>query len=163
MDQKTVLQKTEKGNEELETRKYRLSPALRMVLILVDGKSDIAALKNKASGLKDLGKYLKELVSENYIRDQKDFTEDSPAPQPDRELGSESKATMAKWEIVGMVKDVIGGESGERATNRFMNIADTPDALRGALEECYNYVLLTIDDKKATAVKQKGTEILSKL
>ncbi|MFV1996854.1 MAG: hypothetical protein ACC641_02475 [Acidiferrobacterales bacterium] len=163
MDQKIILRKTEKGNEELETREHRLSPALRMVLILVDGKSDVAALKNKASGLKELEKYLEELVSDGYIRDQNDFTEDSPAPQPVRELGAESLATMAKWEIVNMVKNVIGGEFGQRATDRFMNIEDTPNALRGALEECYNYVLLTIDDKKAAAVKQKGAEILSKL
>jgi len=163
MDQKTVLRKTGKGNEELETRKYRLSPALRMVLILVDGKSDVAALKSKASGLTDFEKFLGELVSENYIRDQNDFTEDSPAPQSDRKLGAESLATLAKWEIVEMVKNVIGGEFGQRATDRFMNIEDSPSALRGALEECYNFVLLTIDDKKAAAVKQKGAEILSKL
>lgn len=163
MDQKIVLQKTDKGNEELETRKYRLSPALRMVLILVDGQSDISGLKNKAPGLSDLEKYLSELVSENFIRDLADFTKDAPAPPVARELGSESVATMAKWEIVDMVRAVVGGEYGERATNRFMQIDDTPIALRGALDECYNYILLTIDDKKAEAVKNKGTEILSKL
>lgn len=62
-----------------------------------------------------------------------------------------------------MVRDVVGGEYGQRATNRFMQIDDTPIALRGALDECYNYILLTIDDKKAEAVKNKGAEILSKL
>lgn len=163
MDKRIILQKTDKGNEELETRKYRLSPALRMVLILVDGQSDISGLKNKAPGLSDLEKYLSELVSENFIRDLADFTKDAPAPPVARELGSESVATMAKWEIVDMVRDVVGGEYGQRATNRFMQIDDTPIALRGALDECYNYILLTIDDKKAEAVKNKGAEILSKL
>lgn len=163
MDQKIVLQKTEKGIEELETRKHRLSPALRMVLILVDGQSDVAGLRKKASGFEDLGRYLEELVRGSYIRNRSDLAAGSPAPETAGELGAESSATLAKWQIVDMVRDVVGGEYGDRATNRFTNIDDTPNAIRGALDECYQFILLTIDDKKAEVVKQKGKDILAKL
>lgn len=163
MDQKLVLEKTEKGIEELETRKHRMSPALRMVLILIDGHSDIAGLKHKAPGLKDLEKYLEDLLRGSYVHMQSESAANSPAPRAVSESSAESAATMAKWQVIDMVRDVVGREYGERATVRFMDIDDTAVAVRGALDECYQFILLTIDDKKAELVKQKGLEILSKI
>ena len=37
MEPKTVLSKTDKGREEIETRKYKLDQSLRAVLITVNG------------------------------------------------------------------------------------------------------------------------------
>lgn len=163
MNQNIVLQKTSNGISELATRKQRLSPALRMVLILVDGQSSIKGLRRKAPGLKDLEKYLDELVEGSFVRDQSDFSPGSQPPETSEKFGSESLATMAKWQIIDMARGIIGGNFGERATARFMKIDDSPVAIRGALDECYQYVLLTIDDKKAELVKQKGLEILAQL
>ncbi|MDO9071986.1 MAG: hypothetical protein Q7U73_01875 [Rubrivivax sp.] len=40
----TLFRKTAKGQTEIETRAHRLTPRLRALLILVDGKRDAAAL-----------------------------------------------------------------------------------------------------------------------
>jgi len=163
MEQTTVLKKTVKGIEELKTRKYNLSQSLRMVLILIDGKSDVAALKKKAISLAELEDYLKDLVTGGYIQDQNNFTASAPAPSTAGKTGNESPTTMAKWQIVDMVRDVVGAEFGERATKRFLEIDDTRKALSTALDQCFEYIELTIDSKKAKTVKQKGTDILKKL
>ncbi len=163
MDQKFVLEKTDKGIEELETRKHHLSPALRMVLILIDGQSDITGLKHKAPGLNDLERYLEDLLRGSYVHMQSESAANSPESKVSSELGAESAATMAKWQVIDMVRDVVGGEYGERATARFMEIDDTADAIRSALDECYQYILLTIDDQKAEVVKRRGIDIMAKI
>lgn len=163
MELTTVLKKTVKGVEELKTRKYNLSQALRMVLILIDGKSNVAALKKKAISLAELEDYLQDLVTGGYVQDQNKFTTDAPAPSSTGKTGNESPTTMAKWEIVGMVRDIVGSEFGERATKRFMEIDDTQKALSNALDQCFEYIELTIDSKKAKVVRQKGADILKKL
>jgi len=163
MEQTIVLKKTVKGVEELKTRKYNLSQSLRMVLILIDGKSNVAALRKKAISLAELEDYLKDLVTGGYIQDQNKFTTDAPAPSAVGKTGNESPTTMAKWQIVDMVRDVVGAEFGERATKRFLEIDDSRKALSTALDQCFEYIELTIDAKKAKTVKQKGTDILKKL
>lgn len=40
-----IFRKTAKGVHEIETREYRLPPRVRSVLILVDGRRDLAALQ----------------------------------------------------------------------------------------------------------------------
>ena len=43
MDPKSVLSKTSKGREEIETRKHKLDQRMRMLLITVNGKHTAGA------------------------------------------------------------------------------------------------------------------------
>ena len=47
MDPNSILTKTPKGVEEVETRKHKLEPRLRSMLIMVNGKSSAAELAAK--------------------------------------------------------------------------------------------------------------------
>ncbi len=47
----TIYDKTDKGREELSTRKYQLAPRSRSLLVLVDGKQTVADLLKKIAGL----------------------------------------------------------------------------------------------------------------
>ncbi|HTN67566.1 MAG TPA: hypothetical protein VL051_15430 [Burkholderiaceae bacterium] len=46
-----IFDKTDKGREEIATRCHRLAPRLRTLLVLIDGKHDIADLLKKVAGL----------------------------------------------------------------------------------------------------------------
>jgi hypothetical protein len=63
----TVYDKTEKGREEIATRKYHLAPRLRTLLVLIDGKHDADDLMKKVEGL-GLGlESLRELQEQAFI------------------------------------------------------------------------------------------------
>ncbi len=55
----------------------------------------------------------------------------------------------------------MGEESPRRATKRFMLVPDTPADLKDALNECCQFIALTIDESKARAVGDRGAKILS--
>jgi hypothetical protein len=60
-----VLVKTQKGNDEVVTRKHGLSPRVRQLLILMDGNRNFAALA-KMVGPKDAVAYAMALESEGF-------------------------------------------------------------------------------------------------
>ena len=47
----SIYDKTEKGREEIATRKYQLSPKLRTLLVMIDGKQSAAEIMKKVAGL----------------------------------------------------------------------------------------------------------------
>lgn len=73
-----LLDKTEKGREEIATRKYHLSPRLRTLLLLIDGKNSIEALLDKLSGAGLTEDYLRELIDGEFVYD----TAPPPPPPP---------------------------------------------------------------------------------
>jgi hypothetical protein len=62
-----ILDKTDKGREEIATRKYRLTPRLRTLLVLIDGKNDEGNLLKKVSGLGLSEESITELLSNGFI------------------------------------------------------------------------------------------------
>jgi hypothetical protein len=46
-----IFDKTDKGREEIITRKYRLASRLRSLLVLIDGKKTTRDLLQKVAGL----------------------------------------------------------------------------------------------------------------
>lgn len=61
----TRFRKTAKGLAEIETRAHRLSPRLRALLIMVDGKRDLAALEALVPQQAEAA--LNELMSQGFI------------------------------------------------------------------------------------------------
>ncbi|HDO21808.1 MAG TPA: hypothetical protein ENG86_03005, partial [Nitrospirae bacterium] len=59
--------KTEKGEEEIKSRKYSVPLSLRHVLILIDGKSNAVKILEKGRGLPDIMNSLDELVTRGLI------------------------------------------------------------------------------------------------
>lgn len=154
MDPSIVLRKTDKGINELKTRENRLSPILRTVLILVDGKTDASGLYEKVPALTEMEESLATLLKEGFISAGDETTDITAGDNP---------ATRAKWEIVEMIGEVLGEEVAHRATKRFTEIPDTTGALKQAINECRQFIELTIDVSKAKTVETKGLEIISKI
>jgi hypothetical protein len=67
MNPDMVFRKTAKGREELEKRTARLDHKRRTVLILVDGRADVAALGEKIAHLANGTELLQSLWTEGFV------------------------------------------------------------------------------------------------
>lgn len=63
-----IYEKTEKGREEIATRKYQLSPKLRSLLVMIDGVQSAEKLLQRVSSLGLGEQSLNELLEQDYIR-----------------------------------------------------------------------------------------------
>jgi hypothetical protein len=64
----TVFDKTEKGREEISTRKYQLPPRLRTLLVMIDGKQDAEDLLHKVGSLGIGEENITELLDNGFIK-----------------------------------------------------------------------------------------------
>ena len=63
-----IYEKTEKGREEIATRKHQLSLKLRSLLVLVDGEKPSEKLLQEMAPFGLTAESLKQLIEEAYIR-----------------------------------------------------------------------------------------------
>lgn len=80
----SVYDKTEKGREEITTRKYQLASRLRTLLVMIDGKQAAAEIMKKVTALGLTEQNLQELLEQEFIieiRIQTDATPDTPGAQ----------------------------------------------------------------------------------
>lgn len=63
-----IYEKTEKGREEIATRKHHLPMKLRTLLVLVDGEKTADRLLHEIAPLGLNAENLNELVQQEYIR-----------------------------------------------------------------------------------------------
>ena len=68
MNPESVLEKTTKGAEEIETRKHKLDAKLRTILISVNGKLTAGELAGQFAQLGDPAPLLDELVKQGFVR-----------------------------------------------------------------------------------------------
>ena len=68
MNPESVLEKTTKGVEEIETRKHKLDAKLRPILIAVNGKLKAAELASQFAVLGDVGALLDDMVKQGFLR-----------------------------------------------------------------------------------------------
>lgn len=63
-----LLEKTDKGREEIATRKYKLSPKLRSLLVMIDGNTPTSALLKQVSVIGLDENNLTELIEGEFVR-----------------------------------------------------------------------------------------------
>jgi hypothetical protein len=116
MSTQDVFQKTGKGADELRTRRHGLSPRLRQLLILVDGKRDFAELSRMLPG-GELAEHLAQLERGGFVSRPFDLHEPdadagfvaapesaaAPAPPPVREdlRALRARVTRALLDTIG--------------------------------------------------------------
>jgi len=76
-----VYDKSDKGREEIATRAHHLAPRLRTLLVLIDGRHNVADLLAKVAGLGLNEQNLAELLEGGFIRDIAAAAA-TPAPAP---------------------------------------------------------------------------------
>jgi hypothetical protein len=69
MNLQAVLQKTDKGVEEIKTRAHKLEQRLRMLLIVVNGKATGADLVKQFETVGDITPMLEQLAAQGFVRE----------------------------------------------------------------------------------------------
>jgi len=67
MSPDSLLARTQKGNEEIGERRHHLAPALRHVLILVEGTVKVGDLLAKGERVPNFEASLQALVEQGYV------------------------------------------------------------------------------------------------
>lgn len=63
-----IYEKSDKGREEITTRKYQLASKLRTLLVMVDGMQTADSLLKRVAPLGLTEAHLSELLEQDYIR-----------------------------------------------------------------------------------------------
>jgi hypothetical protein len=63
----SIYDKTEKGREEIDTRKYQVPPKLRTLLVMIDGRRPLDGLLKNLAGLGLNQDSVKQLIDAQYI------------------------------------------------------------------------------------------------
>ena len=69
MDLLAVLHKTDKGIEEIATRKHKLEQKLRTILIVVNGKATGAELVKMFAQIGDVAPHIEKLLAGGFIQE----------------------------------------------------------------------------------------------
>lgn len=171
MNADLVFSRTEKGNFEINSRKHQLPMRLRTVLILVDGKSNVNQLRDKASAISELEAFLENLALDGFIS--------AKSPSWDRRLGlgrgveykgvdrrrrddgGDSTFTGIKARLIDTAI-LTFGDSADNVVKKFMEAAPDWQGLENAITECTKLASLVYDDSTASEFKTKSWQILSK-
>lgn len=154
----TLFRKTALGHAEIETRAHRLSPRLRSLLILVDGKRDTAALA--ALVPQQLEDSLQALLDQGFIEGQ---VAAAPPVAPATFPAPETTATaptspgvtfeQRRREAVRALNDALGPHAEALALR--MEKARTADELRPLLTQAAQSLANLRGRAAATAFEQR--------
>src|SRR4051812_18623769 len=96
---KHIYDKTDKGREEIATRKYHVAAKLRALLVMIDGRHPLDALRRNFSGLGLTEDSISELLKDDYITLIGGEPEPEPAPKaaaPETSPAAIARAKMAE-------------------------------------------------------------------
>lgn len=119
---KIFYDKTDKGRDEISSRKYQLSPKLRPLLVMIDGKHSSDELLKRLAAVGLDRSHLDELLKAGFI-EQVAITDDTPAPNPQvSNTNSPPTITEApKPEQVNPISTVASKAEAVQALRQFFN------------------------------------------
>lgn len=138
-----VLGKTEKGREEVQARSRNLSPGVRHLLILADGRRSAQELQGMVQGMAPDPQRVRDglelLVQQGFLE-----AVDAVADRRQRLL-----QLAAEW---------FPGQ--ERPLNKLRDAADDRRALLEAVEGCVKFGRMFIDPSRAAAFERAARAVL---
>lgn len=173
MNGEIVLHKTAFGLEEIQSSSRRLTPKLRMILIMVDGKATFDDLQEKLSSLTQaaeishLEESLTGLINAGYITDDlsrvvAEFgTEEFTIPSDDSQWTEENVINI-KHRLDAIATEVLGNQA-DKVLKKLANAPNSKEGISSALNDCKKLVRLFIDEKKADELERKCSALLKKI
>ena len=164
MDTSIIFSKTRAGEQAIAQRSADLDRKLRLVLILVDGHSDISQLHNKANRIEGLEQALEKLAMAGFIQANNSAWE-SVEHQATNVAGNNPAmfdAAAVKAKLVDAAILVLGNDA-DKITRMLHEAPDSPEGLEAAIIRCKKMVDLTIDESRSAELKQKCLEIIGKM
>jgi hypothetical protein len=153
-----VYTKTDKGRDEIASRRYGLPQPLRFALILVDGRSTVAQLLERGAGLQSLDDSLEMLSEMGFIR-RADMPESAAAPVVSGATGTPVGA--GKRELIELANRLLR-EKSAKVVRKLEECEDSPATLGVAVDGCYKLIKLAIDERVAEEFLASARKIISR-
>lgn len=154
MGPNSVLFRTPKAEALLTGTGHEITHNQRNALIVVDGKTTIEHLAQKAFWVTDFAKIMDELYAMGLVTDHPE-TIDLTALPPDM------AHKQLKNEFIGLAEELLGA-SAARIIPKFEETDGSPGALEQALLSCKKIIKLTISEELAETFLERGRKLLGK-
>jgi len=145
MSPESLLVRTQKGREEIDERRHHLAPALRHVLILIDGATRLADLAVKGERIPNFRESLDALIAQGFV------TED----------GAVAAGGTPKARLIDAAHRLLGKNAG-KVVSKLEESADAIDSLKVTVESAAKLIRLTIDEGKAVEFAEAAKAILGR-
>ncbi|MCK6600308.1 MAG: hypothetical protein L6Q77_00650 [Bacteroidetes bacterium] len=142
-----IYRQTEDGKKEARNPSSGLPHLSRMILFLVDGKQDSAAIDLTLKNPPGLESAFQFLVDHHLIESAGEVT-------------SATNGTDLRVQLISLFKTHLPAFAS-RAEAKLLSVPDDPDSLRSAFEGCCKVVRLTIDEKTSSKILQEGQSLLT--
>ena len=147
MDRSQVLVKTAKGQEEIRTKAYKLSPRQRRMLILVDGHSTLGETLTRLAVLgDDIEQLLDALLADGFLAPRGGGAPAPTAIPKAAEFNLEKAKGFARFVILGSL-----GPVGARRVER-IDAAKSAGELRAELDELRDILPKLLPKRQAKQV-----------
>lgn len=108
-----VYHKSVKGTEAIATRQHGLSPKLRSILILIDGKRSFDELAKLSQMLGDTEQLLGQLLDDGFIESGAATAPSPAAAKAPGAAGNQARLAEAKRHVVRRLTDILGPNAEE--------------------------------------------------
>jgi hypothetical protein len=123
-----IYDKTDKGREELTTRKYQLAPRSRSLLVMVDGKQSVDDLLKKIAGLGLNQQSIQDLFDQDFIAESQSAVLGKTIVTPDlvaeQELNKDTAIIAVDASDIYAKPKLIISENLEENARRFQAISN---------------------------------------
>lgn len=157
MDPDVVLAKTPLGAEALNGEGAELPRALRHALILVDGRSTVAKLVQRASMIPEFAAALRELVAKGLVAP----VGGASAPSGSRAGSSPGAGKSLAASLVAAAEAILGDQAG-KVVRKLEEAGGSRETLAAAVDSCYKLIRLTIDESRAEEFRKAAKDIIAR-
>ncbi len=157
MDPNAVLARTPLGAEALNGEGAELPRALRHALILIDGRSTVAKLEQRASMIPEFPAALRELAAKGLVAPVGGGTA-SAASRAGSTPGA-GKNLVAS--LVAAAEAVLGDQAG-KVVKKLEEAGGSRETLAAAVDSCYKLIRLTIDESRAEEFRKAAKDLLGR-
>ena len=157
MDPDVVLAKTPLGAEALNGQGPELPRALRHALILVDGRSTVAKLVQRASMIPEFPAALGELVAKGLVAPVGGASAPSGSPAGSGPGAGKSLAAS----LVAAAEAILGDQAG-KVVRKLEEAGGSRETLIAAADSCYKLIRLTIDESRAEEFRKAAKDIIAR-
>lgn len=162
MKSNIVFKKTPLGQQTITQRSSTLNRNLRLVLILVDGHSDIDQLRLKALSFDNLEQKLEQLALEGYIQASNPEWQALAQPRtslPKNTLQPSLETSPVKAKLIDAAIMVLGNDA-HKVIKILHEAPDDYAELDKAIKRCKKLVDLTIDQTRAKELRNICSRII---
>ncbi len=171
MNTQLVFSRTDKGSQEIDARTHRLPHKLRVVLILVDGRSTVSQLRDKAVSL-PLEDSLEDLAMNGFIRANSASwdrrvggaasarTAASYAGHERRRDGTNGAFTPVRARLIDLAIITFGARA-ENLVKIFREAPGSWQGFEGAISNTVEVVTALFDERSAERFRSKCWQVLT--